>query len=201
MHRPYDPLPGAQRLETDSGGHEPVGSFWHMGICERRRLLCWHCQPRNGSDRTIGALFNTMWSLWQLLVMSGPRHPTYSPASPCSHWRRSPRSRPSPLPRLVDPSTSVGGRSSSLGSGTGSPTVILDAGYGDSGGLWAPIQNGIAPLTRVCTYDRPNVSAGASDPAPTPRIAQDHVADLHALLSAAAVPGPYVSLAPIRTAV
>ena len=77
-------------------------------------------------------------------------------------------------------------------SGTGSPTVILEAGYGDSGGLWAPVQNGVAPLTRVCSYDRPNVSAGASDPAPTPRTAEDQVADLHALLAAADVPGPYV---------
>jgi hypothetical protein len=36
-----------------------------------------------------------------------------------------------------------------------------------------------------------------SDPVPQPRAAQDTVADLHALLHAAAVPGPYV-LAVIR---
>ena len=58
--------------------------------------------------------------------------------------------------------------------------------------MWAPVQNGVAPLTRVCSYDRPNVSAGASDPAPTPRTAEDQVADLHALLTAADIPGPYV---------
>jgi pimeloyl-ACP methyl ester carboxylesterase len=87
----------------------------------------------------------------------------------------------------------VGGRTLFLScSGTGSPTVVLEAGYGDSGGLWAPVQNGVAPHTRVCSYDRPNVSAGASGPAPTPRTAADQVADLHALLATADVPGPYV---------
>jgi len=42
------------------------------------------------------------------------------------------------------------------------------------------------------SYDRPNTTAGASDPAPAPRTAADVVADLHLLLEAAAVPGPYV---------
>jgi pimeloyl-ACP methyl ester carboxylesterase len=104
---------------------------------------------------------------------------------------------PAELPAVAPESLSglfdVGGRKLFLScSGTGSPTVILEAGYGDSGGLWAPVQNGIAPRTRVCSYDRPNVSAGASDPAVTSRTAEDQVADLHALLAAADVPGPYV---------
>ena len=104
---------------------------------------------------------------------------------------------PTELPAVAPESLSglfdVGGRALFLScSGTGSPTVILEAGYGDSGGLWAPVQNGVAPRTRVCSYDRPNVSAGASDPAATPRTAEDQVADLHELLSAADVPGPYV---------
>jgi D-alanyl-D-alanine carboxypeptidase len=87
----------------------------------------------------------------------------------------------------------IGGRTLFLScSGTGSPTVVLEAGYGDSSGLWAPVQNGLAPLTRVCVYDRANVFASASDPAETPRTAQEQVADLHALLAEAGVPGPYV---------
>jgi pimeloyl-ACP methyl ester carboxylesterase len=59
---------------------------------------------------------------------------------------------------------------------------------------------GVAAFTRVCAYDRPgtvaslndNVRPSRSDPIPMPRNAPDVVADLHALLSAAGVPGPYV---------
>ena len=100
---------------------------------------------------------------------------------------------PAVAPESLGGRFDVGGRELFLScSGTGSPTVVLEAGYGDSGGLWAPVQNGLAPLTRVCAYDRANVFAGGSDPAPTPRTARDLAADLHALLTAAGVPGPYV---------
>jgi pimeloyl-ACP methyl ester carboxylesterase len=44
----------------------------------------------------------------------------------------------------------------------------------------------------VCSYDRPGGPGSRSDPAPIPRTARDFVADLHALLAAARVPGPYV---------
>jgi pimeloyl-ACP methyl ester carboxylesterase len=60
------------------------------------------------------------------------------------------------------------------------------------GGPWFAVERAIAPSTRVCSYDRANTAGGASDPAPTPRTGLDAVADLHALLTAAAVPGPYV---------
>ena len=49
----------------------------------------------------------------------------------------------------------------------------------------------IAEITRVCVYDRAN-TLGDSDAAPTPRTGADVVTDLHALLQAAEVPGPYV---------
>ena len=60
--------------------------------------------------------------------------------------------------------------------------------------------DGVGAFTRVCVYDRPGTLLNAedtagrsrSDPAPLPRTAQDVVADLHALLRAARVPGPYV---------
>ena len=48
----------------------------------------------------------------------------------------------------------------------------------------------LAERGRVCSYDRANL--GQSGPAPTPRTARDIVDDLHALLRAAAVPGPYL---------
>ena len=95
--------------------------------------------------------------------------------------------------------------------GTGSPVVVLEAGYRSAARIWsedlhqpgAPrtmVLAGVAVFTRVCAYDRPgtvaalndNVRQSRSDPAPMPRTAQDVVADLHALLRAAGVPAPYV---------
>jgi pimeloyl-ACP methyl ester carboxylesterase len=94
--------------------------------------------------------------------------------------------------------------------GTGSPVVVLEAGYRSSARIWSEDQKsgaprtmvlaGVAGFTRVCAYDRPgtvaplndNVRQSRSDPVPMPRTAPDAVADLHALLRAAGVPGPYV---------
>jgi pimeloyl-ACP methyl ester carboxylesterase len=88
--------------------------------------------------------------------------------------------------------------------GTGSPTVILEAGLRNRADIWSvqPDQGEavfptVAAFTRVCAYDRPGTTLGTdqlsrSDPVPMPRTAKDAVADLHALLEAAAVPGPYV---------
>jgi pimeloyl-ACP methyl ester carboxylesterase len=87
----------------------------------------------------------------------------------------------------------IGGSSLFLNcQGQGSPTVILDhAGdYGGSGD-YTRVLGRIAEFTRVCVYDRAN-TLGGSDAAPTPRTGADVVADLHTLLEAAEVPGPYV---------
>ena len=95
--------------------------------------------------------------------------------------------------------------------GTGSPTVILEAGYRSLPNVWTDdllqpdrprtmVLPGVAAVTRVCAYDRPGpvvlldgeLVASRSDPVPMPRAAPAVVADLHALLRAAGVPGPYV---------
>jgi len=95
--------------------------------------------------------------------------------------------------------------------GTGSPTVVLEAGYRSSAKIWsddlrqpkAPrpmVLAGVAAFTRVCAYDRPGTTSllnddvipSRSDPVRMPRTAPDVVADLHALLRTAGVPGPYV---------
>jgi pimeloyl-ACP methyl ester carboxylesterase len=73
-----------------------------------------------------------------------------------------------------------------------SPTVVFEGGLTTD---WYQLQNQLAPFTRVCSYDHPNSPYGPwsrSEHAPTPRTAGDFVADLHALLAAARVPGPYV---------
>jgi pimeloyl-ACP methyl ester carboxylesterase len=91
---------------------------------------------------------------------------------------------------LVD----IGGRSLHLRcQGEGSPTVILEAGgYGTPSEVWRAVMLPVAKQTRVCSYDRANNQSGVGDPVDTPRTAADIVADLHALLTAADVPGPYV---------
>ena len=73
--------------------------------------------------------------------------------------------------------------------GSGRPTVVFQGGLTTD---WVKVQNEVAQYTRACSYDPANGLWGRSDPAPTPRTAEDVVADLHALLAAAKVPGPYV---------
>ena len=91
--------------------------------------------------------------------------------------------------------TDVGGyRLSYQCRGTGSPTVILEAGY-DSGGTstWFDLQPRLAEFTRVCTYDRAGV--GTSDPRPAadePVTGTRIASELHALLDAIGVGPPYV---------
>jgi pimeloyl-ACP methyl ester carboxylesterase len=86
----------------------------------------------------------------------------------------------------------VGGRRLFLRcSGSGGPTVVFENGLTAD---WYDLQNQLSPLTRVCSYDpaRQAGPLGRSDSAPEPRTGLDRVRDLHALLAAAHVPGPYV---------
>jgi pimeloyl-ACP methyl ester carboxylesterase len=92
--------------------------------------------------------------------------------------------------------------------GSGGPTVILEAGAGNDSRVWDTVSlpSGttggavlpeVAAFTRVCAYDRPGTFLGPglpgrSDAVPMPRTASEIVADLHALLAAADIPGPYV---------
>lgn len=75
-------------------------------------------------------------------------------------------------------------------SGSGSPTVILDAGLGGSTLDWRLVQPRIAQHTRVCSYDRAGM--GFSAPASSSRDAGAVVSDLHALLTRAGIAPPYV---------
>ena len=93
--------------------------------------------------------------------------------------------------------------------GQGRPTVILVSGYPNRGDVWSqldagvrgpPVLAGVSRYSRVCAYDRPNtvtpvgdaLAFSRSDPVPQPRTGAALVAELHALLRAARVPGPYV---------
>jgi pimeloyl-ACP methyl ester carboxylesterase len=86
----------------------------------------------------------------------------------------------------------VGGRRLFLRcTGTGAPTVVFENGLTAD---WYDLQNRLSDLTRVCSTDpaRQAGPLGRSDPAPGPRTGSDRIGDLHALLAAAHVPGPYV---------
>jgi pimeloyl-ACP methyl ester carboxylesterase len=75
--------------------------------------------------------------------------------------------------------------------GTGSPTVVIDAGLGDWSTSWGGyVQPEVAKTTRVCTYDRAGM--GWSEEGPLPRDAEQFAKELHTLLQNANVPGPYV---------
>lgn len=74
--------------------------------------------------------------------------------------------------------------------GSGSPTVIIEAGHGDWSTSWGVVQEEVAKTTRVCTYDRAGM--GWSEMGPLPRDAAQFAKELHTLLQEANVPGPYV---------
>lgn len=64
----------------------------------------------------------------------------------------------------VDTRVDVGGYSLHLTcKGNGSPTVVLEAGLGAGSRSWEKVLPDVSTVTRVCSYDRPNL--GRSDPA------------------------------------
>jgi pimeloyl-ACP methyl ester carboxylesterase len=98
--------------------------------------------------------------------------------------------------------------------GTGSPTVVLIAGGLNSSAIWnmpydfehpgPTLYPEVSKFTRVCAYDRPGtaspapndqIAIGKSTPVPQPVTPANGVIDLHTLLSAADVGGPYVLVA------
>src|SRR5512140_2116427 len=74
--------------------------------------------------------------------------------------------------------------------GSGSPTVVIESGWGASSAGWAWVQPEVAKTTRVCTYDRAGM--GWSEASPEPRTAREYAKELHTLLTNAKEPGPYV---------
>jgi pimeloyl-ACP methyl ester carboxylesterase len=75
-------------------------------------------------------------------------------------------------------------------SGEGSPTVILEAGAYSYSTEWYWVQQQLSATNRVCSYDR--AGYGWSEPAAGSRDGLQLVHDLHDLLQAANIPGPYV---------
>lgn len=113
----------------------------------------------------------------------------------------------------------VGGRLLHFESaGSGSPTVVLEAGYLGRSDVWSRdlqepegkrqmVMPAVAGFTHVCTYDRPGTIGevnpslepygplfypSRSDPVPMPRRIQDIAHDLDTVLQNAGQTGPYV---------
>src|SRR5215207_106820 len=139
-------------------------SAWRKG----RRVL-------RGIGRTLAALVG-------LIVVLGLVGMVYELAAEAADVRAYP-----PPGQLVD----VGGYRLHINCvGTGSPTVVIDAGWGDWSGGWSRVQPEAAKTTRVCTYDRAGM--GYSEAGSLPRTAEHFAKELHILLQHAAIPGLYV---------
>src|SRR5215831_15296348 len=77
-----------------------------------------------------------------------------------------------------------------LCTGSGSPTVLLEAGFLYNNWVWTPVQRRVAQSNRVCSYDR--AGYGFSDFSKEPRTPANIASDLTSLLELADVKGPYV---------
>lgn len=74
--------------------------------------------------------------------------------------------------------------------GEGSPTVVMESGFGATAAAWFKVLPELARETRVCSYDR--AGYGSSDPGPSPRDGAAIARDLDQGLHAARISGPFV---------
>ena len=96
-----------------------------------------------------------------------------------------------PRPTLPGDKIDVGGYNLYIDcKGTGSPTVILEAGLEGDVVTWKSVHPEVANFTRVCRYDRAGLAH--SDYGPMPRNAELATQDLHTLLTKANIPPPYI---------
>jgi pimeloyl-ACP methyl ester carboxylesterase len=74
--------------------------------------------------------------------------------------------------------------------GAGNITVVMEAGQNEFSLTWCRVAPEIARHARVFVYDRPGL--GWSEPSPEPRTATVIIDELHRLLVAERIPGPYL---------
>ena len=141
--------------------------------------------------RSVGALRDTLPCLMTiaasvLLALSVAAAPAHAQGTPSpSPDQFEPYTHPQKLVEIAP-----GRRLNLYCTGSGSPTVIMEAGFNASAWLWVLVQPAVATLTRVCSYDR--AGENWSDPGPLPRTSSAIVADLHAALGASGESPPYV---------
>src|ERR1044071_6721121 len=91
----------------------------------------------------------------------------------------------------VGTSIDVGGhRLNMYCSGSGSPPVIFESGFGQPGYYWTLVQPRVARTHRACWYDRAGL--GWSDEVHGNRYSDSIASDLHKLLAAARIAPPYI---------
>src|SRR5215207_10395745 len=96
--------------------------------------------------RVLRRIGRTLAALVGLIVVLGLVGAVYESAAESADMR----AYPAPG-QLVD----VGGYRLHINCvGTGSPTVVIDAGWGDWSRGWSRVQPEAAKTTQVCTYDR-----------------------------------------------
>ena len=132
------------------------------------------------------SIFTIAWPVCLIVVACSPKQATQSP-EPIQTPSPTAAPRPTPPGQMVD----VGGYQLYLYcTGTGSPTVILEAGLEGDDISWKLVQPKVTQFTRVCSYDRAGLAH--SDYGPTPRDAEMSATDLHTLLTKASIAPPYV---------
>ena len=77
-----------------------------------------------------------------------------------------------------------------LGPTNAALTVVFESGGGGSSKDWSRVRDFLPSNVRSCAYDR--AGSGWSEAGPAPRTMRQEVFELHALLEAAKVPGPFV---------
>ena len=121
----------------------------------------------------------TAAALLVFLILAGA---TYQSVSTALERREFPH-----LGRLVD----IGGHQLHIYcTGTGSPTVVLEAPAAGMSAVWGWVQPAVAAITRVCGYDRAGL--GWSEAGDQPFEPSEVPGQLHALLERAEERGPYV---------
>ena len=123
------------------------------------------------------------------------------------HTGRLTRSKPSPpppagLPPLPGRRIDVGGYSLYIEcTGSGSPTVVFEAGEGGAAAsnplpAARDVRATVSKDTRVCAYDRAGLGASDRRPSGRPATGTQYADELHALLTGANEAGPYVLVGP-----
>ena len=74
--------------------------------------------------------------------------------------------------------------------GLGSPTVLMEGGFGATAEAWDKVKPLLSSAYRLCSYDR--AGYGRSDPGPAPRDGAAIAEDLDDALTAAHIEGPFV---------
>ncbi|KGR77980.1 alpha/beta fold hydrolase [Ureibacillus manganicus] len=77
-----------------------------------------------------------------------------------------------------------------VGENKGKPTIVMDAGYGDTSKVWDSLISDLSKLSDVLVYDRAGL--GKSETSSKPRTSSEMVRELHELLDKVNIKPPYI---------